>query len=148
MKGERSHWTEPTSRMSLRALRAGSQETDGEETGPRPATYADCSEGGFNEARPCPYVACKYNNYLDVRPNGNITFNFGNPSEIEPDMVPPKLSCALDVANRGGTTLLQIGRVLQVSRERVRQLENLAMGHARSHHYRTEHGDFVPRKAG
>jgi len=36
-------------------------------------------------------------------------------------------TCALDVADRGGATLGEVGSVLGVTRERVRQLEERAL---------------------
>jgi hypothetical protein len=86
-----------------------------EEFGPRPATRADCGE-----QRPCPYVGCKYNLYLDVTPNGNLKVNF-------PDLAPEdmKVSCVLDVADVGGVTLEDTGERLNMTRERVRQIEEM-----------------------
>jgi len=77
--------------------------------------------------RPCPYVACKYHLYLDVSPRtGAIKFNF-------PDLEPEQLTetCALDVADRGGHTCEQVGDLLNITRERIRQIEVAAFGRAR-----------------
>ena len=65
------------------------------------------------------YVACKYHLYLDVNPEtGSIKINF-------PDQEPWELeeTCALDVAERGGVTLEEVGEILNLTRERVRQVE-------------------------
>lgn len=81
----------------------------------RPRTRADC----INGPRPCLFVACKHHLYLDVNPaTGSIKINF-------PDKEPWELedSCALDVAERGGITLEEVGEILNLTRERVRQLE-------------------------
>lgn len=81
----------------------------------RPATRAECSQ----EARPCPWVACKHHLYLDVNPEtGSIKLNF-------PDLEPWDLqqTCALDVAERAGITLDEVGEVMNITRERVRQVE-------------------------
>lgn len=84
----------------------------------RPRTRAEC-EGGF---RPCPFVSCRYHLYLDVTPPGNLRLNF-------PALEPWELrhSCALDIADEGGSTLAQVGEALQVTRERIRQLEGIAL---------------------
>jgi hypothetical protein len=81
----------------------------------RPKTRAECS----GEQRPCPWVACKHHLYLDINPDtGSIKINF-------PDLEPWELrdTCALDVAERGGSTLDEVGEVTNLTRERIRQLE-------------------------
>ena len=82
---------------------------------PRPATRAECRE----EMRPCPWVACKHHLYLDINPEtGSIKINF-------PDLEPWELrhTCALDVAERGGITLEEVGEIMNLTRERIRQVE-------------------------
>lgn len=81
----------------------------------RPRVRGDCAEG----ERPCPYVSCKYNLYVDVNPRtGSVKMNF-------PDKELWELSetCALDVADRQGITLEEVGVIMNLTRERVRQLE-------------------------
>ena len=85
-----------------------------------PKTRGEC-EGG---SRPCPYVRCKYNLYLDISSNGkNLKFNF---PDLEPEDMPPERSCALDVADSGENTLEQVGVAMNMTRERVRQIEIIA----------------------
>jgi len=82
---------------------------------PRPSTREECR----GEARPCPWVACKHHLYLDINPEtGSIKINF-------PDLEPWELSntCALDVAERGGITLEEVGEIMNLTRERIRQVE-------------------------
>jgi len=82
---------------------------------PRPTTRAECRE----ELRPCPWVACKHHLYLDINPEtGSIKINF-------PDLEPWELrhTCALDVAERGGITLEEVGEIMNLTRERIRQVE-------------------------
>lgn len=82
---------------------------------PRPSTREECR----GEARPCPWVACKHHLYLDVNPEtGSIKINF-------PDLEPWELkdTCALDVAERGGITLEEVGEIMNLTRERIRQVE-------------------------
>lgn len=83
----------------------------------RPRTRADC-EG---LARPCPYFSCRWNLYLDALPTGSIKFNFPDREfwEIED-------TCALDVAERGGITLEDVAKAMNLTRERVRQIEERA----------------------
>jgi hypothetical protein len=81
----------------------------------RPSTRAECRE----EMRPCPWVACKHHLYLDINPEtGSIKINF-------PDLEPWDLqnTCALDVAERGGITLEEVGEIMNLTRERIRQVE-------------------------
>ncbi len=82
---------------------------------PRPETRAECQ----GETRPCPWVACKHHLYLDVNPEtGSIKINF-------PDLEPWELkhTCALDVADRNGITLEDVGEIMNLTRERIRQVE-------------------------
>ncbi len=80
-----------------------------------PEARADCVGG----ARPCPYVSCKHHLYLDVSARtGAIKLNF-------PDLEVWEMTetCALDVADRGGTTLEEVGAIMNLTRERIRQVE-------------------------
>lgn len=81
----------------------------------RPVTRGDCQE----MERPCPYVACKYHLYIDVHPvRGSIKINFP-----DVDVWEMEETCALDIADRGGITLEEVGVIMNLTRERVRQLE-------------------------
>jgi hypothetical protein len=81
----------------------------------RPITRDDCVHG----ERPCPFVSCVHHLYLDVfAKTGAIKLNF-------PDLEVWEMvdSCALDVADRGGTTLEEAGAMMNLTRERIRQVE-------------------------
>ncbi|MBI3201515.1 MAG: hypothetical protein HYZ29_08235 [Myxococcales bacterium] len=85
----------------------------------KPRTRAECAEG----PRPCAFVSCKHHLYIDVSPRtGAIKLNF-------PDLEVWELneSCALDVADRGGTTLEDVGAIMNLTRERIRQVEVKAL---------------------
>jgi hypothetical protein len=85
----------------------------------KPKNRAECVEG----PRPCPFVSCKHHLYIDVSPRtGAIKLNF-------PDLEVWDLgeSCALDVADRGGTTLEDVGAIMNLTRERIRQVEVKAL---------------------
>jgi hypothetical protein len=85
----------------------------------KPRTRAECVEG----ARPCPYVSCKHHLFLDVSARtGAIKLNF-------PDLEVWEMNetCALDVADRGGTTLEDVGAIMNLTRERIRQVEVKAL---------------------
>ncbi len=80
----------------------------------KPRSRSDCRHG----LRPCPFVSCKYHLYLDVKESGAIKINF-------PDLDVWELeeTCALDVAERGGVTLEEVGEIMNLTRERIRQIE-------------------------
>lgn len=81
----------------------------------RPQRRADCASG----PRPCPFVSCTHHLYLDVNPNtGSIKINF---PDVEVWDMPH--TCALDVAERGGITLEEVGSIMNLTRERIRQVE-------------------------
>jgi hypothetical protein len=104
-----------TSKVEQALARAHSEAPPAPEDDDRPLTRSHCAEG----IRPCPYVSCKHHLYLDVSPRtGAIKLNF-------PDLEVWELeeSCALDVAEREGTTLEEAGVIMNLTRERVRQLE-------------------------
>lgn len=81
----------------------------------RPKTRSDC----LTMERPCLYVSCRYHLYLDVNPEtGSVKMNFPDKEiwELED-------TCALDVADRGGITLEEVGTIMNLTRERIRQVE-------------------------
>ena len=85
----------------------------------KPRTRAECAEG----PRPCPFVSCKHHLFIDVSPRtGAIKLNF-------PDLEVWDLgeSCALDVADKSGTTLEDVGAIMNLTRERIRQVEVKAL---------------------
>lgn len=85
----------------------------------RPTQRSECAVG----PRPCPWVGCRHHLYLDVNPdNGSIKFNF-------PDLEPWELSpsCSLDITQQEGATLDEVGAFMNLSRERIRQIEVLTL---------------------
>jgi Sigma-70, region 4 len=102
-------------RMTKRELELGRMLYPEVEEIEHPRTRADCSGG----ERPCPFVSCKHHLYLDVSARtGAIKLNF-------PDLEVWEMTetCALDVADRGGTTLEEVGAIMNLTRERIRQVE-------------------------
>ena len=101
-------------RMTKRELELGRMlypEVDVE----KPKKREECAQG----ARPCPFVSCKHHLYLDVSARtGAIKLNF-------PDLEVWEMTetCALDVSDRGGTTLEEVGAIMNLTRERIRQVE-------------------------
>jgi hypothetical protein len=114
----------PMGRRRLAVLRSENNALDlvdpVDETFPR--TRGDCLDG----PRPCPWVRCRHHLLLDVTRTGGLVMNFpGAELEDLPD------TCALDVAARGGHTLEETGQRVNVTRERVRQLEVVGLSKIR-----------------
>lgn len=106
-------------RLTKRELDLGRMLYPPDESEQRPQTRAECKGG----ERPCPFVSCAHHLYLDVSAKtGAIKLNF-------PDLEPHEMaeSCTLDVADRGGETLEEVGAIMNITRERVRQLEVKAL---------------------
>ncbi|HEX2735360.1 MAG TPA: sigma factor-like helix-turn-helix DNA-binding protein [Polyangiaceae bacterium] len=85
----------------------------------KPRSRIECADG----PRPCPYVSCQHHLFVDVSPRtGAIKLNF-------PDIEVWQMgeSCALDIADRGGTTLEDVGAIMNLTRERIRQVEVRAL---------------------
>ena len=93
-------------------------------TGLPQKTRADC----VSSPRPCIFVSCKYNLYLDVNPEtGSIKVNFPD-KEIQE----LEYTCALDVAEKGGITLEEVGEIMNLTRERIRQVETRGLEKVRT----------------
>ena len=102
-------------RMTKRELELGRMLYPDVEEDSRPRARADCVDA----PRPCPFVSCQHHLYLDVSARtGAIKLNF-------PDLEVWNMTetCALDVADRGGTTLEEVGAIMNLTRERIRQVE-------------------------
>lgn len=88
----------------------------------RPSTRGDCLQGEHAQ-RPCPFVTCSHHLYLDVnRRNGSVR-------TTQPDREVWELeeTCAVDIADRGGVILEEVGAIMNLTRERVRQIEEEAI---------------------
>lgn len=106
--------TIPMRRLTRAEIQEG-KELSAEVDYVRPQTRSECASG----IRPCPYVSCKHHLYLDVNPiTGSIKVNF-------PDLEVWEMedTCALDIADRGGITLEEVGSIMNLTRERIRQVE-------------------------
>jgi len=102
-------------RMTKRELELGRLLYPDVEGVERPVNREDCQGG----ERPCPFVSCKHHLYLDVSARtGAIKLNF-------PDLEVWEMNetCALDIADRGGATLEEVGAIMNLTRERIRQVE-------------------------
>lgn len=84
----------------------------------RPSCRAECR----TLPRPCPFVSCRYHLGVDVTDTGSLKINF--PDRSTSDL---PSTCALDVAERGGQSLEEVGSLLNITRERARQIEVTAL---------------------
>ena len=82
----------------------------------RPKKRSDCVDG----PRPCPWAGCRYHLAIDVSDRtGSVILNF--PSQEIWDM---ERTCVLDVVEElGPQTLEEVGVIMNLTRERIRQLE-------------------------
>lgn len=102
-----------------RELYAGREEYPEQTNHLRPRTRAEC-EGGL---RPCPFVSCRHHLGVDVNErNGSVRVIF---PDVDIDEIPE--TCSLDVADQGGVTLERAAELMNVTRERIRQIEDAAM---------------------
>jgi len=120
---KRRHPTRPKtitgSRILKRQLKRGRAEYPETDCCWKPRTRADCMDG----PRPCPFVSCKYHLYLEAgRGRGSIKLLF-------PDIEPWELgeTCLLDVAELGGVTMEATAVMLNLTKERVRQIQQKAL---------------------
>ncbi len=105
----------------------------------RPGTRAECVNG----PRPCPHVSCRHHLYLDVSPQtGAIKLNFPDLEVWE-----MAISCALDVADDGGVTLEDVGAIMNLTRERIRQMEIKALSRLATVRDMKELRDYVEPQA-
>jgi hypothetical protein len=98
----------------------------------RPRTRGDCAGG----IRPCPWASCVHHLAVDVTSLGSLLLPFG---DVDFDQLPD--TCSLDVADRGGATLQQVGDLLNVTRARIGQIETLALARM------VRHGDLAAAQA-
>lgn len=99
----------------------------------RPMRRADCIDG----ERPCPWVSCRHHLALDVTPFGALALTAtATASDDELDLDAMTDTCSLDVADRGDHTLEEVGEILGVVRERVRQIIEAALERMRRRHPR------------
>ena len=86
-----------------------------------PQKRKDCLGG----TRPCPWVRCKHHMVWCLSGVKKMTNR-----QIIHKIFTLKETCVLDVADKGGVTLDEIGNILGITRERVRQIEFCKRGGA------------------
>tara|TARA_R110000868_G_scaffold252697_2_gene509412 strand:+ start:461 stop:859 length:399 start_codon:yes stop_codon:yes gene_type:complete len=83
-----------------------------------PATYGDCIEQGLAVSRPCPHASCVHSLRVEI--------NYRTAIRLRSDRLNVLYSCALH-ESRQEKTLAEVGERLGVTRERVRQIEQMAL---------------------
>jgi hypothetical protein len=106
-----------------------------EEEDPRPATLAECLARGLGTRdNPCARLACTQNLALDVHLSGaiqiNAPFRYDDDGVPDLDLAAMTHTCALQSPR---ATLEEIGAILGVTGERVRQIETQALDALRVH---------------
>lgn len=87
----------------------------------RPRTRGEC----LAAARPCPWIGCRHSLVLDVSEAGALKIY------AHLDLVAMADTCSLDVADRGSHTLEQVGMLMNLTRQRTRQIEASALAKLR-----------------
>jgi hypothetical protein len=79
-----------------------------------PETRSECVGG----VRPCPLVSCRYHLLLDVAEDGRLfvsrDIDEGDADSIVEALASMPETCALDVAERGGASAVEIGEMLEM----------------------------------
>ena len=114
--------TESMHRLSKLKLLLGAAEYPEDTRASRPRTWGECKSRGLGVEEPCPYVSCGHHLALDVDDdNGSIKTNF---PDRDPDEIPDTCSLAVVEKHPGGLTLEAVAALLNLHRERARQLES------------------------
>lgn len=122
-------------RLAKRELFAGQAACN--ETLPPLGTYTECKETKRGSAEnPCAHVRCKWSLAVDVSERSGAIRVFENRGVDEhgvPVVDPHAMvaTCALYEAERGGLTLEEAGDAMNLTRERVRQIETRALAKIR-----------------
>lgn len=88
-----------------------------DEPGRMPRSRLEC----LGKPEPCPYVRCRHHLATDVNEIGSLKLNFPTWTILDLEE-----SCSLNVARRGPQTTERVASLMNLSAERVRQIEREA----------------------
>lgn len=96
----------------------------------RPKTRGDCVDG----PRPCPWVSCRH--HLAIEVTRSALANESSPDSVKfifpgVELEDMNDTCSLDVADAGGVSLDAAALTMNVTRERLRQIESKALARIR-----------------
>jgi len=100
----------------------------GEYPDKRPTMRGEC----FRMPRPCPFFSCKWHMatlFTGHSKNSGVARNYWENStdgEVIDDVLGLPFTCILDACDRGDMTLEEVGQLMGMTRERVRQIEGLS----------------------
>ena len=103
-------------------------------------TIRPTKRGGCSVKGACPYVSCRHHLAVDTK-QSTILSSYGDSipgvasqvsfeawsSKLVRSLVTVEHTCSLDVADSGPKTLDEVGELLGVCKERVRQIEEVAL---------------------
>jgi hypothetical protein len=89
-----------------------------------PRTVGDCRDR--DRSQPCAYLSCRHHLWLRLREEqpGNPAKGAQGDTTFRPST---NQTCALEVAERGGTSFSEIGELLGMHHTRVRQIAERAL---------------------
>ena len=85
----------------------------------RPRQWSECA----HLTGPCPWVGCRHHLYLELNDES------GSMRILKPGLEPDEIgeTCSLRVAEAGQHRLQEVGDLMNITRERVRQIESRAL---------------------
>lgn len=84
----------------------------------RPKKRGDCKNG----PRPCPWIGCKWHLFWEM-PRKEVEAALGESDDAVIEYIwEMKDTCVLDVADCPENTLEDVGQILKLTRERIRQI--------------------------
>lgn len=92
----------------------------------RPVKRGDCLHG----ERPCPWLSCGFHMFWALDKSRIFRTMRLSDDEVADEILSLPQTCVLDMADQGGLTLDEIGQILRITRERVRQIEDYRNGGA------------------